>query len=135
MISTGHGVRFQAGAVFSLLCSVQTALVPTRRPVQLNELWELSNIDKELNAWSHASILQALLTCCQIKHKQNFCFFKIATPCSLVWVGRRFDGTQASIFRLCIALCTLIVCLKNSCSISSGLPHFRPSHSTRRPSS
>ena len=100
MISTGHGVRFQAGAIFSLLRSAQTALVPTQRPVQLNVLGELSGSDKELNAWSNAPIIQVHLTCCQIKHKQNFSFLKITTPCSLVWVGRRFGGTQASIFRL-----------------------------------
>ena len=100
MISTGHGVRFQAGAVFSLLRSVQTALVPTQRPVQLNVLWELSGSDEELNAWSYAPILQVLLNFCQIKHKQNFSFLKIATPCSLVWGGQRFGGTQAPIFRL-----------------------------------
>jgi hypothetical protein len=100
MISTGHEVQFQAGAVFTLLRCVQTALVPTQRPVELNVLWELSGRDEELNAWSYAPIFHVLLTFCQIKHKQNFSFLKIATPCSLVWFGRRFGGTQASIFRL-----------------------------------
>jgi hypothetical protein len=72
MISKGHAVRFQEGAVFSLLRSVQTSLAATQRPAQLNVLWQLSGCDEELNAWSCAPILQVLFTFCQIKHKQNF---------------------------------------------------------------
>ena len=50
-------VRLHAGPVFSFLHSVQTALVHTQLPAQLNVLWESSGRDEEPNSWSYASSL------------------------------------------------------------------------------